>query len=247
MPGNNGISWLVSTMPQIGTSLEQQTLSSFKIPTDSSFLSGDSIVLEIYNSSGSLEGAYSFVDEANCGNYGLTTPGWYPYDLMVSWMATDDDLANDIVVPFGSGVIITSSEADSKVTFAGEVRNATSSVVIYGNNGITWTGNATPLSCKLGDFAIPTDSSFLSGDSIVLEIYNSAGNLEGAYSFVDETNCGNYGLSNPGWYPYDLMVSWMATDDDCVNETVTIGPGKMVVITSSEADTTLTLPNPLAD
>ena len=100
LSGNNGISWLVSTMPEVGTSLEQQTLSSFKIPTDSSFLSGDSIVLEIYNSAGSLEGAYSFVDETNCGNYGLTNPGWYPYDLMVSWQATDEDLSNDVVVPF---------------------------------------------------------------------------------------------------------------------------------------------------
>lgn len=246
MSGNNGITWLVSTMPEVGVSLEAQTLGSFKIPTDSSFFSGDSIVLEIYNSAGSLEGAYSFVDETNCGTYSLTKPGWYPYDLMVSWLATDDDLSNNVVIPFGSGVIITSGEADSKITFAGEVLNEAKSIKVYGNNGITWTGNATPISIKLGDFALPTDASFFSGDSIVLEIYNSAGSLEGAYSFVDETNCGTYSLTKPGWYPYDLMVSWLATDDDCANLTVDISAGKMVVITSGESDTTLTLPNPLA-
>ena len=41
------------------------------------------------------------------------------------------------------------------------------------------------------------------------------------------------------------MQEWTATDADCANETVPIPAGKMVVITSGEADTTLTLPSPL--
>ena len=232
----------MATLKSMDNTLAGQTLATFKLPTDQSFLSGDSIVLEIYDESGALEGAYSFVDETNASGYGLTDTGWYPLELMQQWMATDADCANDVVVPFGKGVIITSFEADTELTFAGEVV-ADVSIPIAGNS-VTWTGNATPKDLTLGDFALPTDQSFLSGDSIVLEIYGSDGSLEGAYSFVDETNASGYGLTDTGWYPLELMQQWMATDADCAND-VSIPAGKMVIITSFEADTTLTLPNPL--
>ena len=230
-------------MPSVGISLDNQTLGSFALPTDQGFGSGDTIVFEIYNSAGSLEGAYSFVDEANCETYGLTNPDWYPLDLMQGWTATDDDLSNDVVIEFGKGVIITSGESDTKVTFAGEVLKTAPTITVVGG-GITWTGNATPVNLTLGDLALPTDQGFGSGDTIVLELYSSAGSLEAAYSFVDEANCETYGLTNPGWYPLDLMQGWTATDDDLANN-VPLPSGKMVIITSGEADTTLTLPSPL--
>ena len=240
----SGITWAMSTFQQIGKDLEAQTLDSFAVPTDQSFGSGDSVVLEIYNESGSLEGEYSFVDTENASLYGLTKTGWYPLEKMQNWEATDDDLSNDVVIPFGKGVIITSGEADSTITFAGAVVNEAKTYDIVGS-GITWTGNATPVDLKLADFAIPVDQSFGSGDSIVLEIYNSSGSLDGEYSFVDDENASLYGLTTTGWYPLEKMQNWEATDDDCVNATVTIPAGKMVIITSGEADTTLTLPNPI--
>jgi hypothetical protein len=103
-------------MPSVGVSLDNQTLGSFALPTDQGFSSGDSIVLEIYNSAGSLEGAYSFVDEANCAGYGLTNPGWYPLSAMQEWTATDDDLSNNLPIASGKMVIITSAEADTTLT-----------------------------------------------------------------------------------------------------------------------------------
>ena len=242
----SGITWALSTFKQTDNALESQTLASFALPTDQSFLSGDSIVLEIYNESGSLEGDYSFVDESNASTYGLTKPGWYPLSKMQNWEATDADWSNDVVVPFGKGVIITSAEADTPMTFAGEVVNEAKSFDIVGG-GITWTGNATPKDLKLGDLALPTDQGFLSGDSIVLEIYNASGSCDGEYSFVDEGNASTYGLTTPGWYPLSKMQNWEATDADCANESVTIPAGKMVIITSAEADTTLTLPNPMGN
>lgn len=244
LTGNNGITWAISTFQQIGKALTNQTLDTFAIPTDEGFGSGDSIVLEIYNESGSLDGAYSFVDEANTANYGLTYTGWYPLEKMQNWEATDDDLSNDVVVPFGKGVIITSGEANTTITFSGQVIDEAKSFDIAGNNGITWTGNATPVDLTLADFAIPVDEAFGSGDSIVLEIYNESGSLDGAYSFVDEANTANYGLTNTGWYPLEKMQNWEATDEDLSNS-VSIPSGKMVIITSGEADTTLTLPNPM--
>ena len=237
----------MSTFQEIGKELEAQTLASYALPTDQEFFSGDTIVLEIYNESGSLEGDYSFVDEANTSTYGLTKTGWYPLEKMQNWEATDEDLSNDVVIPFGKGVIITSGEADTTLTFAGQVVAESKSFVIHGNNGITWTGNATPVPLKLGDFALPTDQEFFSGDTIVLEIYNENGSLDGDYSFVDEVNTGTYGLTKTGWYPLEKMQNWEATDDDCANESVEIPAGKMVIITSGEADTTLTLPNPMGN
>ena len=242
----SGITWALSTFKQIDKELSGQTLGSFALPTDQGFTSGDSIVLEIYNESGSLDGAYSFVDEDNASLYGLTKTGWYPLEKMQNWEATDTDWSNDVVVPFGKGVIITSGEADADLTFAGEVLNAAMSFDVVGG-GITWTGNATPLNLKLGDLALPTDQGFTSGDSIVLEIYNESGSLDGAYSFVDDDNASLYGLTITGWYPLEKMQNWEATDTDCANESVTIPAGKLVIITSGEADTTLTLPNPLGN
>ena len=233
----------MATLKATDNTLAGQTLASFMLPTDQNFGSGDTITLEIYGSDGSLEGAYSFVDEANAVGYGLTDTGWYPLELMQSWAATDADCANDTIIPYGKGVIITSFEADTDLTFAGEVVTETTCPII--GNGVTWTGNFTPVDLTLGDFALPTDSNFGSGDTISLEIYGSDGSLEGAYSFVDEANAAGYGLTDTGWYPLELMQSWAATDADCAND-VAVPAGKMVIITSFEADTTLTLPNPLA-
>lgn len=242
--GNNGITWVLSTFKQIENGLEAQTLASFAFPTDQNFSSGDSIMLEIYDETGSLEGEYSFVDEANAAGYGLSATGWYPLEATRYWTVTDADCANDVVVPFGKGVIITSGEADTSVTFAGQVLDQSVSFEVTGNNGITWTGNATPVDLTLGDLALPTDQNFSSGDSIMLEIYNESGSLVGEYSFVDEANAAGYGLSATGWYPLEATRYWTVTDADCAND-VSIPAGKMVIITSGEADTTLTLPKVL--
>lgn len=239
----SGITWLMSTLQDMNNTCEEQTLGSFKVPTDAGFGSGDTIVLEIWGSDGLLQGAYSFMDEANMAGWGLSIPGWYPLDLVQGWTATDDDLANDKVIPFGSGVIITSAEADSTVTFAGQVLGQKTYTI--NGSAITWTGNATPVNLWLKDFALPADAGFGSGDTIVLEIWDEEGSLEGSYSFMDEANMAGWGLSIPGWYPLDLVQGWTATDDDCANNKVMIPSGKMIIITSAEADTTLTLPDPM--
>lgn len=233
----------MSTVQDMNNTPEEQTLASFQVPKDAGFTSGDSIVLEIWGADGTLQGAYSFVDNDNAATWGLTNPGWYPLDLIQEWTATDADLADNTVVPFGSGVIITSAEADSTVTFAGQVLGE-KTYTLNGGNQITWTGNATPVNLWLKDFALPGDAGFTSGDSIVLEIWNEEGSLDGSYSFLDADNAATWGLTKPGWYPLDLIQEWTATDEDCANDKVMIPAGKMVIITSAEADTTLTLPDP---
>ena len=238
----SGITWILSTFQDLNNTLEEQTLASFQVPKDAGFTSGDSIILEIWGSDGTLQGSYSFVDNDNAATWGLTKPGWYPLDLIQEWTATDDDLADNTIIPFGSGVIITSGEADSTVTFAGQVLGEKSYTV--SGSAITWTGNATPVNLWLKDFALPSDAGFTSGDSIILEIWNESGSLDGSYSFLDADNAATWGLTKPGWYPLDLIQEWTATDDDCANDTVMIPSGKMVIITSGEADTTLTLPDP---
>ena len=241
--GNNGVNWVVATIQDMNNTLEEQTLGSFKIPTDQAFGGGATIVLEIYGTDGKLKGEYSFCDEENAAGYGLTYPGWYPLEAMQYWSATDDDLSNDVIVPFGSGVIITSGEADTTVTFAGQVLGE-KTYRLFGNNGVNWIGNATPVNLTLGDLGIPTDQAFGGGATIVLEIYGTDGKLKGEYSFCDEENAAGYGLTNPGWYPLEAMQYWSATDDDLSND-IPLTSGQMVIITSGEADTTLTLPDPM--
>ena len=121
---------------------------------------------------------------------------------------------------------------------------------LNGNNGVNWLV-ATLQDMKnsleeqtLGSFVIPTDQMFGAGDSIVLEIYGTDGKLKGEYSFCDEGMCGGYGLTNPGWYPLEAMQGWSATDDDLSND-IPLASGQMVIITSGETDTTLTLPDPM--
>ena len=122
---------------------------------------------------------------------------------------------------------------------------------LWGNNYITWSMATvqdmanTAEEQTIGSFKIPTDQMFGSGDSIKFEIWGNNGQLVGAYSFVDEMNCITYSLTNPGWYPLELMQQWLATDADLMNDKVSIDAGQMVVITSGEADTTLTIPDPM--
>ena len=214
------------------------------MPTDQNFSSGSSIEMAVYDSDGSLASRYYFVDNLNASILGLSKAGWYDADAVFGWYATDADLADNEIIPFGYGVIITSGEADVPMTFSGQVVAEEKSYKINGNNGITWTGNATPTEITLGDMAIPTDQNFSSGSSIELAIYGADGALASRYYFVDELNSSILGLTTPGWYDADAVFGWYATDADLKNS-VKIPAGQMVIITSGEADTTLTLPNPM--
>ena len=242
--GNNGITWLVSTFQQIGKELEEQTVGSFALPTDQNFSGSSTIEMAVYGADGMQSARYYFVDELNAATLGLTKPGWYDADPVAGWYATDSDLADDDIIPFGYGVIITSGEADTPLTFSGQVVAEEKSYTVNGNNGITWTGNATPTEITLGDMALPTDQNFSGSSTIELAIYGSDGTLSARYYFVDSLNAGTMGLSSPGWYDADPIAGWYATDSDLKNG-VKIPSGQMVIITSGESDTTLTLPNPM--
>ena len=248
--GNNGVTWAVLTLQQMGKTLEKQTLASFQLPVhteDQGFMSADSIVLEVYDETGTMTGNYAFVDNYTKGNFGLTNPGWYPWQKVSDWEVNDADIANNVEVPFGHGVVITSGEDDCDMTFAGQVLGE-KTYTVFGNNGVTWIGNATPVDLKLGDLALPAhteNEGFMSADSIVLEIYDETGTMTGNYAFVDNYTIGNFGLTNPGWYPWQKVSDWEVTDNDLQNDIVNIPSGKMVIITSGEADTTLTLPDPM--
>jgi hypothetical protein len=245
--GGTSFNWLISTFQQVGKELEAQTVGSFAIPTDAGFMSSDSVFMEVYGTDGSLQAQYAFVDEANIANFGLTVPGWYDYATISNWdPVTDEDCKNNEILPFGTGVIITSGEDDSVVTFSGQVYEGEQSYTLVGGTSFNWTGNSTPIDLYLKDFAIPTDSCFMSSDSLFMEVYGTDGSLKAQYAFVDEANMANFGLTVPGWYDYATISNWdPVTDEDCKNETVKINAGQMVIITNGEADTTLTLPNVL--
>ena len=245
LAGGTAYNWVIATFQQIGKTAENQTVGAFQIPTDQEFQSGDSVFMEVYGTKGSRIAKYTFVDEKNMVDHDLTKPGWYPFEPISNWDdVTDDDCVNDTVLPMGTGVVITSGEADSALTFAGQVFPAEQPYTLYGNTSYNWLGNSTPVSLYLKDFAIPADQEFQSGDSIFMERYGTNGGRIAKYAFVDEKNMVDHDLTTPGWYPFNLISDWEdVTDDDCLNEKEQIPAGEMTLITSGEADTTITLPD----
>lgn len=249
MNGNNSINWVVSTFQQVGKTLEGQTVSSFQIPDDRNFMGSDSIVLEMYNNTGSCEKRFYFLDKTTAELEEVSKTGWYNADAYdVNGGFTDDDYCGDETIPYGCGVIITSSERDSDLTFSGQVVSTDTKTIsfdLYGNNRINWTGNMTPVSISLKDLAIPTNLGFQGSDTIQLEVYGIKGSCERRYYFLDEGTAELEDVSDPGWYDADAYdTNGGYTNEDLCNDE-TLDPGQMVIITSSEQDTTLTIPTAL--
>lgn len=247
--GNNRINWVVSTFQQVGKTLENQTVISFQIPDDKEFMGSNSIVLQMYNNTGSCEKRFYFLDQTNAELEEVSKTGWYDADAYdANGGYTNDDYRGDETIPFGYGVIITSGEYDSDLTFAGQVVSTdtkTLSFDLYGNNRITWTGNMTPVSIALKDFAIPTNLGFQGSNSIQLEVYGITGSCERRYYFLDEETAELEEVAAPGWYDADAYDDNGGYTNDDLRNDKTLDPGQMVIITSGEQDTTLTIPTAL--
>lgn len=236
-------------MKQMGNTLEEQTVASFQIPDNEEFMAANSIVLEMYGNTGSCEKRFYYVDSLNAEIEGVEKTGWYDADAYdENYGYTDDDYCNNAVIPFGCGVIITSSEADSKITFAGEVvadKAGKKDFDLFGYDMINWTGNASPVDFKMADLAIPTDQAFMAANSIVLEVYGTTGSCEHRYYFVDELNAEIEGVTTPGWYDADAYDENFGYTDDDLRNSDDLPSAQMVIITNSEADTTISIPTAL--
>ena len=163
--------------------------------------------------------------------------GWYTYDSVVGWAP---ESASDKIIPFGSGVQI-GSDCGAIVTFTGQVEGEKSFEINDESvGGFTWTGNATPVDLQLKDFAItPPDGGLWSELSIVLVAFNSRGQIEGTYVYLDDVQGANMG-AEAGWYTYDSVVGWAPESAGDVN----VASGEMFQV-GSDCGATITVPSAL--
>ena len=233
-----GCSSVLCTIPTVGATLSATTLSDFQItPPDGGLSSELSVWLMTFDTAGQVNGDYCYLDETSAGMMGVD-PGWYTKTSVEGWAP---ESADAVVVPFGSGVQIL-SDCGATVTFAGEVVAEDKSFAINDTSagGCTTTGNCSPVDLTLGDFAItPPDGGLSSELSVWLMTFDTAGQVNGDYCYLDETSAGMMGV-DPGWYSKTSVEGWAPESAGDVD----VGAGEMFQILS-DCGASITVPSAL--
>lgn len=192
--------------------------------------------MNTFNESGQIEGAYCYIDEVLSATYGCDV-GWYTFESVANWAP---ESADDVVIPYGIGVQV-SSDCGATITFSGEVSSDRSFIINDSNaGGYTWTGNCSPVDLTLKDFAItPPEGGFWSEASVFVNTFNSSGQIEGAYCYIDEVLSATYGCEI-GWYTFDSIANWAPESAG----DVPVASGEMFQI-SSDCGATITVPSAL--
>ena len=228
----------MSTLPSVGEDLEDLTLSSWKVTAPAGGLWSEySVLVNTFDSAGQIAGAYVYLDDVQGGMFGVE-PGWYTSESVAMWAP---ESADDVVIPFGTGVQI-GSDCGATVTFAGEVLSTAQSFDINDESvgGYTWTGNCSPVDLTLADFAItPPSGGLWSEYSILVNTFDSAGQIAGAYVYLDDVQGGMFGVE-PGWYTSESVAMWAPESA----ASVSIAAGEMFQI-GSDCGAVITVPSAL--
>ena len=229
---------MLSTIPGVGATLTETTLSEFKITPPEGGLSSElSVWLMTFDAAGQVDGDYCYLDENNASMMGVEA-GWYTKASVELWAP---ESADSVVIPFGAGVQI-ASDCGATVTFAGEVVNEAKSFAINDTDagGFTTTGNCSPVDLDLNDFAItPPDGGLSSELSVWLMTFDAAGQVNGDYCYLDENNASMMGVE-AGWYTKASVELWAPETAG----TVGISAGEMFQI-ASDCGATITVPSAL--
>ena len=233
-----GYTWALTTMPAVGVGLDALTLGSWQVtPPAGGLWSEVSVYVNTFDTAGQIAGAYVYLDEVQSVTFGVE-PGWYTYESVSAWAP---ESADDVVVPFGTGVQI-GSDCGATVTFSGEVIGEAKSFDINDEaaGGYTWTGNCSPVDLTLADFAItPPSGGLWSEVSVYVNTFDTAGQIAGAYVYLDEVQCATFGVE-PGWYTYESVSAWAPESAGAV----TIEAGEMFQI-GSDCGAVITVPSAL--
>ena len=233
-----GYTWVMSTLPSIGEELDALTLSSWKVtPPEGGLWSEASVSVVTFDAAGQIEGNYYYLDDVQCAMFGVEA-GWYTAESVANWAP---ESADDVVIPFGEGVQI-GSDCGATVTFAGEVLSTAKSFDINDESagGYTWTGNASPVDLTLADFAItPPEGGLWSEVSVFVTTFDTAGQIEGSYVYLDEVQGSTYSVE-PGWYTYASVADWAPVSAG----DVAIESGEMFQI-GSDCGAVITVPSAL--
>ena len=225
-------------MPAVGVELDELTLASWKVTVPDGGLWGEaSVRLITFDTTGQIAGDYVYLDEAQGSMFGVE-PGWYTFESVVNWAP---ESADDVVIPFGTGVQI-GSDCGATVTFAGEVLKTAQSFDVNDASagGYTWTGNCSPVELTLADFAITVPDGGLWGEaSIRLITFDTTGQIAGDYVYLDEAQGSMFGVE-PGWYTFESVVNWAPEGAGSVS----IASGEMFQI-GSDCGAVITVPSAL--
>ena len=172
------------------------------------------VVAQAISSEGVWDGQYYYLTEDNTG----MPDGWYK-DMV------GDEAADDVILPQGTALYITSEYNDLTLTVAGQV--ASGDVIVPFAQGSGQIGNCTPVNVALADVGVTGAEGV--GD-VVAQAISAEGVWDGQYYYLTEDNTG----MPDGWYKD--MVGDEAADD------VILVPGDALFVTSEYNDLTFTFP-----
>ena len=177
------------------------------------------VVVQTISSEGLWDGEYYYLTE---DGWGVPT-GWYKD-------AFGDEAADDIVLPQGTALFVTSANNDITLLVSGEV--AKGNVLVPFAQGAGIVGNCTPVSVDLNDVAVEGSDGM--GD-VVAQSISAEGTWDGEYYYLSEDGWG----VTTGWYK-DAFGDEAADD-------VTLDPGDSLFVTSANNDVTFVFPAAIAE
>lgn len=229
---------MLCTIPSVGTALNATTLSDFKItPPEGGLTGASSVWLMTFDAAGQVDGDYCYLDEMNASMMGVEA-GWYTKESVDNWTP---EAAGTATIPFGTGVQII-SDCGATVTFAGEVIGEDKSFDINDSEagGFTTCGNCSPTALTLADFAItPPEGGLTGASSVWLMTFDTAGQVNGDYCYLDEMNASMMGVE-AGWYSKESVDNWTPETAGAVP----VAAGEMLQILS-DCGAKLTVPSAL--
>lgn len=171
------------------------------------------------SSAGLWDGEYYYLTE---DGWGVPT-GWYKD-------AVGDEPADDVILPQGTALYITSANNDVTLLVSGEV--AKGNVTVPFAQGSGQIGNCTPVDVDLNDVTVEGSDGV--GD-VNAQAISSDGVWDGEYYYLTEDGWG----VTTGWYKD--AVGDIPADD------VTLAPGDSLFVTSANNDVTFVFPAVIAE
>ena len=131
-------------------------------------------------------------------------------------------------IPYGSGILLDTANADVAVTFAGQVASDDSEITSVA--GFNFTGNNTPVSINVQDVTVGGENVTDGSDNI--QILDEGGATTATYVYMTAASSG---FDADGWVDMD---NWAFVD-------VTLTPGQGILVDTANAGVSIVIPSAL--
>lgn len=172
------------------------------------------VVIQTISSEGLWDGEYYYFTEEG---WGVPT-GWYTD-------AGGDQLAEDVVLPQGTALYVSSQNNDITFLVAGQVPSG--AVAVPFDQGAGQIGNCTPVAVDLADISVEGADGMA---DVTAQTISAEGTWDGEYFYFTEEGWG----VTTGWYK-DAGGDQLADD-------VTLEPGEALYVNSANNDVTFIFP-----